>query len=632
MLPPRIRAKMVRRWVFEFSLASGKSEIFGGQSAQKTVPSLVLYEKDKECRLGSETKMVQRPQLEDPSFWAGLQVPELTGKGRELRDLARGIPKKAQVLAAKEHSRALWLVFLGGTGTGKSTLFNALSQKQVSRTGVERPKTLGAVAYAHVRAEVDKSLPAFLGPIHSVGATAASEGQSGQEQGLTLVVHQDSRLQNLVLVDTPDLDSLITGHQEMAHDILLMADAVLFVASQEKYADEVLYQALLSLGHSGQDLFFILNKVDPPAGKSSQDTLQEVTEALDPEHVFLDPNWCMALPFVPAGKFAEDDADMQTVSRMVMSHYASDAGLKMLARERKRTWADVQADLVRVDEILQSELREVAAWEKRLDRVFDQCLSRLMDREEAGFQARERQAVQEEIRKVFGRFDFLAGPRRVIGSCLRLPFRLLGIGGPSQQSRREDLEKAKSKADSRPIQEAVDEFNLRVLEDLLPASEDTAAGRALRQRDLAMTPEEVQARFRAVQEDMALWLNDRFERMAREAPRGKAWGIYSTSALWGVLIVSFETVVGGGLSLVEVLIDSAVAPYVTKGAVELFAYQELRSITRELSAKLKDGIVGIMQEQKGRYVQAIRDLGPDPQAMEAVHTWAAWSEKDTHKF
>ena len=568
------------------------------------------------------------PQLEDPSFWTGLQVPELTEDGPQLRDLAEHIPKKAQALVAKKHSRALWLVFMGGTGTGKSTLVNALCQKQVSRTGVERPKTLGAVVYAHDREEVDRILPRFLGPVHSLDAAAISEGQRGQERGLTLIRHNDSRLQNLVVVDTPDLDSLVTGHLEMAQDILLMADAVLFVASQEKYADEVLYQALLSIGRSDKDLFFVLNKVDTPAGRDARGTLQEVTKALDPGHAFLDQNKCMTLPFVPVGKGAEDSADMQAFTQAVVSHYATDAGLKIQAREKKRIWADIQSNLVRVDQILQTEAGEFQVWEKRLDRAFEQCLTRLMDREEAGFQAKERQAVQEEIRRVFGRYDFLAAPRRVIGSCLRLPLKLLGVGGLSRRSREEDLEKAKSKADSRPIQEAVDEFNLRVLEELLPPNQGSSAGRALRGKGLAMTPEDVQARFKAVQEDMAVWLNERFERMAREAPRGKAWGIYSTSALWGALIISFETVVGGGLTLVEVLIDSAVAPYVTKGAVELFAYQELRGITRELSAQLKDGIMGIMEEQKNRYVQAVRDLGPDPRAMEAVRTWAKWSEQE----
>ncbi len=575
--------------------------------------------------MGEDDKV--RARILDSSFWLSLKVPELTDKGRDLRDLALGIPKKAQVLQAKAHSRALWMVFLGGTGTGKSTLFNAFCGREVSRTGVERPKTLGAVAYAHAQAGDQESLPAFLGPIQRMDFVHALEGQKGQEQGMTLIVHQDSRLQNLVLVDTPDLDSLVTGHQDLARDILLMADVVFFVASQEKYADEVLYQSLVSLGHSGQRLFFILNKTDPPPGRSIQDILDEVVQTLDPKRAFLSPERGVALPFVPAGTTPECKADMQAFAQEVTAFYAFGPGREIMEEEKKRTWSELKADLNRIHAILQAEAGEVLAWEKRLQSVYDECVSRLLEREEAGFQVRQRRAVQEEIRKVFGRFDFLAGPRRVIGGCLRLPLRLVGVAGPSRKTRQEDLEKAKSRADSRPVQEAVDEFNTLFLERLVPVGRDTQAGRALRRSELAMRPEEVQARFQTVQDDMAAWLNARFERMAREAPKGKAWGIYSTSALWGVMIVSFETVVGGGLSLVEVLVDSAIAPYVTKGAVELFAYQELRAITRELSARLKEGIVDILREQKDRYVRAMHELGPDAQVMQAVEEWAGWSEK-----
>lgn len=575
--------------------------------------------------MGDEDK--NRARILDSSFWISLKVPELTDKGRNLRDLAQGIPKKAQVLRAKSRSGALWMVFLGGTGTGKSTLFNAFCGTEVSQTGVERPKTVGAVAYAHAQAGDQEILPAFLGPIEREEFVPAHKGQQGQEQGMTLVVHQDSRLQNLVFVDTPDLDSLVTGHHDLARDILLMADVVFFVASQEKYADEVLYQSLVSLGHSGQRLFFILNKADPPPGRNIQDILDEVVQTLDPKRAFLSPERCVALPFVQAGNIPECNTDMQAFAQDVIRYYTSGPGQEIMKEENKRTWAELKADLSQIHAVLQAEAGEVSAWEKRLHSVYDECVSRLLEREESGFQSSQRRAVQEEIRKVFGRFDFLAGPRRVIGTCLRLPLRLVGVAGPSRKARQEDLERAKRKADSRPVQEAVDEFNALFLERVVPVDRDTSAGRVLRQRGLAMRPEEVQAGFQAVQDDMAAWLNARFERMAREAPKGKAWGIYSTSALWGVMIVSFETVVGGGLSLVEVLIDSAIAPYVTKGAVELFAYQELRAITRELSVRLKEGIVDILREQKDRYVRAMHELGPDAQVMQAVEEWAGWSEK-----
>jgi energy-coupling factor transporter ATP-binding protein EcfA2 len=565
-------------------------------------------------------------QLQDPAFWDRLQVPELTHIGQELHDVSTGIPKKAQALEVKIQSQAAWVVFVGGTGTGKSTLYNGFCQVQVSRTGVERPKTLGAVVYAHEQAYIARHLPSFLHPIHRVDLDGISNGHSGQIQGVTLIEHTDPGLKSLVLVDTPDLDSLVTAHQELAQDILLLADVLVFVASQEKYADDVLYKALISFGHSGTDLYFVLNKADPPPGMEIGTLLKEVTDALDPDHAFLDSQRCVALPFVPAGESPADNAAVQEFVASVLSFYASGPGEEQRRTDLKMAWRSLQADLRRVADILDAERDAVGIWENRLRTLFEECVHRLLQREEAQFQAGQRRAVQEEIRNVFGRFDFLAGPRRIIGGCLRLPLRLLGMMD-FRRSRQEDLEKAKGKGDARPVQEAVDELNAQVLERLMPENKDSFAARVLRRPDLVLTPQEVQARFNTVQDELAAWLNKRFERMAREAPRGKAWGIYSTSALWGVLIVSFETVVGGGLSLVEVAVDSAIAPYVTKGAVELFAYQELRVITRELSAKLEEGIVAIVGEQKDRYIRAMHELGPDEQAVAVVREWAGWPEQ-----
>ncbi len=565
-------------------------------------------------------------QLKKPAFWESLQVPGLSHIGRGLKDVTPRIPKKAQALEVKIRSQSVWVVFVGGTGTGKSTLYNAFCRAQVSQTGVERPKTLGAVVYAHTQAQVGHHLPGFLHPVHRVELDRGSVGHSGQIRGVTLLEHSDPDLKSLVLVDTPDLDSLITAHQELAQDILLLADVLVFVASQEKYADDVLYKALISFGQSGTDLYFVLNKADIPPGMEIDGLLKEVRDALDPEHIFLHDQRCVALPFVPAGESPAGNTTVQQFVASVLSFYASGPGEKRRRADLDQAWRSLQADLSQVVKILDAEREAFVTWEGRLQVLFEECVQSLLQREEAQFQLGQRRAVQEEIRNVFGRFDFLAGPRRIIGGCLHLPLRLLGLMD-FRRSREEDLEKAKGKGDSQPVQEAVDELNARIIDGLMPENRDSCAARVLRRPDLIMSAHEVHSRFQAVQDELAAWLNSRFEQMAREAPRGKAWGIYSTSALWGVLIVSFETVVGGGLSLVEIAVDSAIAPYVTKGAVELFAYQELRVITCELSAKLEEGIVAIVGEQKDRYIQAIQELGPDEQVVSAIREWANWPEQ-----
>jgi hypothetical protein len=87
--------------------------------------------------------------LEYSVLRGALRYPGLTSKTREIRELAEDLPKMLAVFNYKRETPCLWVVFLGGTGTGKSTLFNALCGEELSETGVERPKTSGPIAYAH---------------------------------------------------------------------------------------------------------------------------------------------------------------------------------------------------------------------------------------------------------------------------------------------------------------------------------------------------------------------------------------------------------------------------------------------------------------------------------------------------
>ena len=85
----------------------------------------------------------------DITFWKSLKWPGLTPSAVMIRELAAQIPVRLAALSYKSSRHFLWVVFIGGTGTGKSTLFNALIGKPLSETGVERPKTSGPLVYAH---------------------------------------------------------------------------------------------------------------------------------------------------------------------------------------------------------------------------------------------------------------------------------------------------------------------------------------------------------------------------------------------------------------------------------------------------------------------------------------------------
>jgi hypothetical protein len=74
------------------------------------------------------------------------------------------------------------------------------------------------------------------------------------------------------------------------------------------------------------------------------------------------------------------------------------------------------------------------------------------------------------------------------------------------------------------------------------------------------------------------------------------------------LIIALEIVVGGGFSILDAALDSAIAPFVTKGAVELFAYHEIQKVARELARRYQEGLLSVMKEQEKRYGACLDSL------------------------
>jgi hypothetical protein len=78
--------------------------------------------------------------------------------------------------------------------------------------------------------------------------------------------------------------------------------------------------------------------------------------------------------------------------------------------------------------------------------------------------------------------------------------------------------------------------------------------------------------------------------------------------LWGIFILSLEAAIGGGIGFLDAAVDTLLAPFVTKGAVELFAYGELQKVARQLAQRYQDGLLSVIGEQRDRYVQNLESL------------------------
>jgi GTP-binding protein EngB required for normal cell division len=137
----------------------------------------------------------------------------------------------------------------GGTGSGKSSLLNALVLEPVAQVGVVRPTTRGSTAVVPARSETD-----FTRLI------AALDVEN--------VVRADA-LTSTILVDLPDFDSVEAAHRHIVGRVLPTVDAVLWVLDPEKYADRVVHEDYLTPLALYEDQFiFVLNQVDRLGGEA----------------------------------------------------------------------------------------------------------------------------------------------------------------------------------------------------------------------------------------------------------------------------------------------------------------------------------------------------------------------------
>ncbi|MFI7578823.1 dynamin family protein [Kocuria kalidii] len=163
--------------------------------------------------------------------------------------------------------------FFGATGSGKSSLFNAVVGRDIARAAARRPTTAEPLAAVwgeagsealldwldvSQRHHLDTPLPAahddtgrWTRVRERLTGGPAPEGPGG-----------------LILLDLPDFDSVSLHHRTIVQRLVGMVDVVVWVVDPQKYADAVIHQDFIApLARHGAVTMVVMNQVDrlPPA-------------------------------------------------------------------------------------------------------------------------------------------------------------------------------------------------------------------------------------------------------------------------------------------------------------------------------------------------------------------------------
>lgn len=280
-----------------------------------TTPEKKLENTERNAERGATPVVATSPfarsvaSLKDAISYGEGRVPETV-----LLDAAETLERLSQ---RRELSTEHTVIgFFGATGSGKSTLFNAIAGQNIALSAPTRPTT-STVQAAIWEAEGSEELLDWLGidkRVYPQTLALAAEGEATEGNGagkhnkaggvtapnaVTELApglfnrirravggrgEMRTRTGGLILLDMPDFDSVTTTNRDLAARMMRYVDVLVWVVDPQKYADAVIHRDfMVPLAASGAQALCVLNQADKLAPAEVPAVLASLTRLLQAE-------------------------------------------------------------------------------------------------------------------------------------------------------------------------------------------------------------------------------------------------------------------------------------------------------------------------------------------------------------
>lgn len=169
-------------------------------------------------------------------------------RDQQRRDLAKSLQRYLLPRLTDDDAPVVAII-VGLSGTGRSTIVNALAGRRVSPTGTIRPTTTTPVIWAH-RRHAGRYWAEFM-----------ERARQQVDPEFELVLADDPLTHHLTLVDAPAPDTFEDGPERLS-DMLSMADLCIVVAAAARYADAESWDLMRLARRRGVPILHVLNRVE----------------------------------------------------------------------------------------------------------------------------------------------------------------------------------------------------------------------------------------------------------------------------------------------------------------------------------------------------------------------------------
>jgi energy-coupling factor transporter ATP-binding protein EcfA2 len=522
------------------------------------------------------------------------------------------------------------VVVMGATGTGKSKLFNSLCRTVLSPSGYKRPTTLDPVLLTPPEHLDNTERPGFLPDYAKIRRHGTAEFDP-DKRALILVQNNHSQWPNLILADTPDFDSILDENRQAASDMFLRSDAVIFVTDAVKYADQTSWDYLQAIHQRRRAAVLVVNRLKNPL------SLEDFQERLRTMEIDREVLGIKDRPDL--GDADLFPSDLKALRRLVdaLDEWNGVERPKLLARGVESDWEFLRDNLTR---LVLPTMEKVAANTKGLETMLtdlaENAEERLSERLAVAISGEMKNSLINQIQQLFLRWDLLKYPRRLMA----MPFNalrdrvLVPLGIMNRQSGTKGLEQELDRlnqANRQAMVTVIGDLN----REIHGAFRDSTVGNRLADlpgfEELSLSPDDVKSLYDQERADLEAWVQDQAKVLVQGLNVGEKMTFYLAQVVYLGLFISIQVHTGGGFSFFDGLLDSVLAPVLSKITGSALSRDKVRAFESQAADKHIQGCRQIIKAQIEAYQDFIKPIQTGltelPELVRAFETLGARFEK-----